>query len=209
MRKTIRTIRILGLVFDGFATQTPLPQTVKELEVLLAARATLVAWRNRRWPDVLTTYAKPNGRALLPTHEMQHLWQTINILFFGGPIPGISFRWKKIKHSVLGRTTTSLSGNPVISMHPARTAHDFGDYAILDFLSTLVHEIIHAFLQYYPCWLCRSWARDYTAGGHGRLFQILARKMEEVFPRLLGVPVRLGRFESLLGDLGVREREGG
>ena len=26
-----------------------------------------------------------------------------------------------------------------------------------------------------------------------------------MFPRLIGVPVKLGRFEALLGDMGVRE----
>lgn len=85
-------------------------------------------------------------------------------------------------------------------MHPTLVPPDFGEYATLDFLSTLVHECIHAFLQYYPCWWCRAWDWDYGDGGHGRIFQVLAMKMEEVFPRLVGLPVRLGRFESVVGD---------
>ncbi|KAL1612893.1 hypothetical protein SLS60_001123 [Paraconiothyrium brasiliense] len=171
----------------------------------LAARATLIAWRNSRWEDILTTYPDPEGDALLPAHEMQHLWQTLNILFFGGPIPGISFRWKKLEKGVVGDATTSFSRHPVITMDPSPTAYEFGDYVILDFLSTLAHESIHAVLRYYPCLACRSGYRERRAGGYVRLFQTLARKLEEVIPRLLGGPVRLGRLESLLGELGGRE----
>lgn len=175
----------------------------------LAARASLIAWRDHRMPSLLTPYAHPDGRVLLPAPEMQALWHSLNALFFGGYIPGIRFRWKKGTRSVLGRTATGLVGSPVVTMHPTRTSRDFGDFAVLDFLSTLVHEAIHGFFQFYACWWCRVWDGDCTAGGHGRMFQVLARKLEEVVPRLLGVPVRLGRFESLLGDLGVREGKGG
>ncbi|KAF1971673.1 hypothetical protein BU23DRAFT_179068 [Bimuria novae-zelandiae CBS 107.79] len=135
---------------------------------------------------------------------MQHLWETLNTLFFGGPIPHTTFRWKKLPRSELGNTTSCLLGL-TITMNPSRTSCDFADYVLLDFLSTLVHESIHAFLQSYACWSCRSWDRDYMEGGHGRSFQMLARKIEEAFPQLLGLPVRSGRLDSFLGDFGVRE----
>ncbi|KAF2450570.1 hypothetical protein P171DRAFT_503135, partial [Karstenula rhodostoma CBS 690.94] len=175
----------------------------------LAARASLIAWRDRRMSALLTPYAHPNGRLLVPAPEMQSLWEGLNTLFFGGRIPGIRFRWTEDKHGVLGRSAFSFGGSPVISMHPTRTSRDFGDYAVLDFLSTLVHEAVHAFLQFYACRWYHVWDGEYTAGGHGRVFQMLAKKLEEAVPRLLGVPVRLGRFESLLGDLGVREGKEG
>lgn len=39
---------------------------------------------------------------------------------------------------------------------------------------------------------------DLNADSHGRAFQLLGAKLEEVFPRLLGIPLRLARWESLL-----------
>ncbi|KAL5384935.1 hypothetical protein DPSP01_005040 [Paraphaeosphaeria sporulosa] len=94
-------------------------------------------------------------------------------------------------------------------MHPARTSRDFGNYAVLDFVSTLVHKVIYVFLQAYACWWCRAWDRYHAAGGHGRLFQMLGKRMGGAVPRLLGVPVKLGRVESLLGDSGLREGKEG
>lgn len=106
-----------------------------------------------------------------------------------------------------GRAYPGLRG-PIIRINPKLQPYDFGDYTLLAFLSVLFHESIHVFLQHYACWQCRSWRKD-CASEHGRHFQTIAQKIEEVFPKLVGLPVRLGRFEGFLGDLGVGEKERG
>ncbi|KAJ4292719.1 hypothetical protein N0V90_009382 [Kalmusia sp. IMI 367209] len=176
--------------------------------VQLAARDTFCSWRDRRWNTILRTHQDViDGRDLLPAPEMLQIWHCINTIFFAGPIPRARFRWNpSLKPCTLGRATSTLF-IPTILMNPHCTSRDFGDYVVLDFLSTLVHESIHVFLQCYPCWWCRSWDKDYTAGGHGRHFQTIAKKMEEVFPKLLGLPLKLGRFEAFIGDLEAQGRE--
>lgn len=90
-------------------------------------------------------------------------------------------------------------------MNPLRTSPAFAGYAVLDFFSTLVHELLHAFLHRYACTMCM---RGRGQGGHGSVFQRLAKRVEEVVGWLVGMPVRLGRFESFLGDLGVWKERG-
>lgn len=69
-----------------------------------------------------------------------------------------------------------------------------------DRLGALLHEAIHAFFMLYACKECKT--EHFNVGaGHGRAWQMVAFKLEEVLPRLLGVSVNLGRFEALRRDL--------
>lgn len=151
------------------------------------------------------TQPQPDGSKLISALEMQDLWQDLNILFFGGSIPGIVFVWTDLADNRLGEGGVDGAGNPFVYMNPALTSYEFCDFAVLDFFSTLVHEAIHAFLIFYSCWWCRSWLKYPFGSEHGRLFQMLAKTLERIAPRLLGLPLRVGRFPCLMNDLGVKE----
>ena len=101
-----------------------------------------------------------------------------------------------------GRAYHSGPLAPTIVINHRLPPDNFGQYSILAFLSVLIHESIHVFLEYHACQRCRSWRKD-SKGEHGRHFQTIAQKMEEVFPKLVGLPIDLGRLEGFLGDLGV------
>jgi hypothetical protein len=61
----------------------------------------------------------------------------------------------------------------------------------------LLHETIHAIVQYYPCKECDMYTANQLAGGHGGAFQWLAVAIERAFPRLLGIPIQTDSFMSI------------
>ncbi|KAF2677104.1 hypothetical protein K458DRAFT_410004 [Lentithecium fluviatile CBS 122367] len=194
----------------------------------LAARREFSAWRTRMWARTSGAAASGgrqspgdkrdhdaamnepvDGRTLLPTPEMLTLIHCIFTIFFGSPIPRLTFHWsaKRTKGNLgltRARPLLSFLLAPTISINPHLLTHGrFGPHCpLLNALSTLLHECIHAFLLYRSCPTCLSTPLHDVAAGHGRAFQVLGRKVEEVFPRLLGVPVRLGRTESLMAAWG-------
>jgi hypothetical protein len=89
-----------------------------------------------------------------------------------------------------------------IVMHPDKTALDPGPYPVLAILSTLIHEAVHILLDKYGCHHCATWNENQQAIWHGRPWQLVAAKLEEVVPRLLGIPIKLGRLHSLLHGWG-------
>ena len=71
----------------------------------------------------------------------------------------------------------------------------------LDRLSTILHELIHAYLDFYAC-RCVEVLDSFEenvdqAQGHGRAWQRIASAIERAAPELLGYPLSMGRFESL------------
>jgi hypothetical protein len=99
--------------------------------------------------------------------------------------------------------------NPVIGtqvlLHPVLYRHG-GDPEDLDArwrnrIGTVLHELCHAFLKAYTCRSCPMHDQCIGARGHGRAWQILATKMEEVATKLMGGYVDFGRYPSLLHDL--------
>lgn len=164
----------------------------------LAARDWFLGWCRGRREDMLRISEHKDGEKLLSGVEMRRLWKCFNELFFGGDLADGQFRWNPSLVD-LGQAG-SRNGRPTIEVNPQETAKDFGDYVALEFIGTLMHEAVHAFLNYYSCRFCFTWKYDLNASGHGRAFQILAAKLEEVFPRLLGLPLKLHRFLSLLAN---------
>jgi hypothetical protein len=84
-----------------------------------------------------------------------------------------------------------------IRIHPDRIPNDFGDYKLLGVVSALIHEAIHAFHGRSGCYSCRTMKYNGMAVNHGRPFQHIAARLEEVSPLLLGIPVYFGRVQSL------------
>jgi hypothetical protein len=94
-------------------------------------------------------------------------------------------------HNTFGKTVRG------IVMHPDNTADDLGKYTVLAILSTLIHEAVHGFLAKYGCESCRTQKYNKLGDYHGRLWQLIAAKLEEVVPSFLGMPVKLGREVGL------------
>ncbi|KAF2820640.1 hypothetical protein CC86DRAFT_116218 [Ophiobolus disseminans] len=96
-----------------------------------------------------------------------------------------------------GCTNTDNHRNPEIIIFPKNVGSDFGSYRIMAIISTLVHEAVHIFLDYYSCRHCKMHRRNNDFRGHGRAWQLVAVQLEDTFPRLLGIPLNLGRREAL------------
>jgi hypothetical protein len=65
-------------------------------------------------------------------------------------------------------------------------------------LSTLLLEAVHVYFRIYSCRWCESSetsVRD--TAGHGRAWQRVASLVEHATPRVLGVPLKLGRFSAI------------
>jgi hypothetical protein len=66
-------------------------------------------------------------------------------------------------------------------------------------LSTLLHEVVHAYLCVYACTMCESSRISVMdARGHGRAWQHVAGLIEHAAPWVLGVPLKLGRFNAIV-----------
>jgi hypothetical protein len=98
--------------------------------------------------------------------------------------------------------------NPLIGtqllLHPTLYRHH-GDPSDLDIrwrsrLGTILHELSHAYLKAYTCRSCPMHDTCVGERGHGRAWQLLAAKIEEVATRLLDGFVDMGRYQSLLHD---------
>lgn len=125
----------------------------------------------------------------------------MNELFFGDHIADFKFKWTEEITPLLGIATTDgplIEQKWFIEMHPQCMASDFAHYRVLMMLSTLLHEMIHVFLGRYGCYSCRRIKFNGQASNHGWPFQMIAAKLEEAVPRLLDIPFKSGRFDSLL-----------
>ena len=68
-------------------------------------------------------------------------------------------------------------------------------------LSTLLHELVHAYVGYYACPCCSSSREDLVQlGGHGRVWQRIARSVERFANDTLGLPIDLCRFEAVFNN---------
>jgi len=68
-------------------------------------------------------------------------------------------------------------------------------------MSTLLHELVHAYVGYYACPCCSSYREDLVQlGGHGRVWQKVARSVERFANDTLGLPIDLCRFEAVVNS---------
>jgi hypothetical protein len=72
-------------------------------------------------------------------------------------------------------------------------------------LGTILHEMLHAFLNQYICQRCVVYGTN--GCDHGRAWQIIAKGIEEQSLRLLGVEVDLGRLDSMWADRRAKRGE--
>jgi hypothetical protein len=144
--------------------------------------------------------------------QMLHLVKLLNKVFFFGAIPShrqtisSGFDWlPEAEKACFGIGTFNPIIGTQVLLHPKLYRHHC-DPADLDVrwrnrIGTILHELCHAFLKAYTCRSCPTHDSCIGPRGHGRAWQILAAKMEEVATRLFGGFVDFGRYPSLLHDL--------
>jgi hypothetical protein len=145
--------------------------------------------------------------------QLQRLFTQLNTIFFSGLVPAHNPTLTN-GFSFLPETRADCFGtsyfNPIIGtqilLHPTlyrqtRNASDPAAERMRNRLGTLLHEMCHAFLKAYTCRSCPMHDACIGKRGHGRAWQVLAAKMEQVATKLMGGNVEMGRFPSLLRDM--------
>ncbi|KAF1831182.1 hypothetical protein BDW02DRAFT_463857, partial [Decorospora gaudefroyi] len=153
--------------------------------------------------------------------QLHTLFTHLNRVFFNNNVPAHNTHLSA-GFTYLPPTQTDCFGksffNPILGtqifLHPTlyrgcttqqpRDLHDDTTAAsvrIRNRLGTILHEMCHAFLKAYTCRSCPMHDACVGARGHGRAWQVLAAKMEDVASVVLGGKVDMGRFPSLLRDL--------
>jgi hypothetical protein len=95
-------------------------------------------------------------------------------------------------------------------MHSDKTPDDVGKHRLLTIFSTLLHEALHIVFFRYGCKACKTAKFCEVPAAHGRPFQLDTAELDEVVPRLLGIPVKMDGFggivchSNLLTDLPSR-----
>jgi hypothetical protein len=151
-------------------------------------------------------------RETMSSVQSLQLIKLLNTVFFFGALPShrdsisSGFSWLPDSEKACFGVGTF---NPIIGtqilLHPTLYRNN-GDMEDLDVrwrnrLGTILHELCHAFLKAYTCRSCPTHDRCIGPRGHGRAWQMLVAKMEEVATRLMGGFVDMGRYPSLLHDL--------
>ncbi|KAG9188201.1 hypothetical protein G6011_02124 [Alternaria panax] len=173
--------------------------------------------------------ASSDLRSSLSTTQLNNLFAHLNRVFFSDQVPphnkalsaGFSYLdarqtecfGKSFYNPVVG---TQLLLHPVLyrgcfqhqnlshidSLDPTMQQRQQQQMAtrLYNRLGTLLHEMCHAFLKAYTCRSCPMHDSCIGPLGHGRAWQMLARKIEQVAAVVLGGAVDMGRFPSLLRD---------
>jgi hypothetical protein len=154
----------------------------------------------------------PDMRQSMSSAQALHLVSVLNEVFFFGSIPShrqsisAGFSWlPETEKSCFGISTFNPIIGTQIMLHPTLYRTDGNvddlDVRLRNRLGTILHELCHAFLKAYTCRSCPMHDRCVGARGHGRAWQMLAVKMEEVAARLMGGFVDFGRWPSLLNEI--------
>ena len=171
----------------------------------------------------------PDLRSSLSTSQLSDLFTHLNRIFFSDQVPPHN-KTLSAGFSYLDARQTECFGksfyNPLVGtqvlLHPVLYRGCFqyqnlGHHDSLDptiqrrqqeqistrlhnRLGTLLHEMCHAFLKAYTCRSCSMHDSCIGPLGHGRAWQMLAKKIEQVATVVLGGTVDMGRFPSLLRD---------
>lgn len=140
--------------------------------------------------------------AAIPTETIMELLDVFNDLFFMSANK-YRFVWKAHTPGYYGYcefptadTPCTIVVNSVDYRELAWKAHPHR--RMLDRISILLHEEAHALFHTYACRKCDTYSENVGVAGHGRAWQLLAAKLEEKGLELLGIPIFLGTFDSLV-----------
>jgi hypothetical protein len=143
--------------------------------------------------------------------EMDTLIKILSTIFFPTMCSDykmeLGFEWTdwRDERSLLGDYTDCEYGGPRIRMGAFNFSRAPEDGPVnglaLNRLSTILHELVHAYLDHYACRCApnpRSFNEDVEQWkGHGRAWQRIAWSVEEAAPSLVGLKLDLARFESI------------
>jgi len=158
----------------------------------------------RTWLKVYRTDIDCGSHIVIPYEFMFAAIGIFQDLFFFGHLPFMNFHWNEQlaeRRRAYGVCKVNHTGHQsaAIEMGPVMIAPDCnGRTASL--IGTLLHELVHAFLEYYSCDGFDCGQREcavevvdaYTRVGHGPAWQKLAAAIEEKCTSWLGFPVQLG-----------------
>ncbi|USP79285.1 hypothetical protein yc1106_06559 [Curvularia clavata] len=158
-------------------------------------------------------------RHTLSVAQLSTLFNHLNRVFFSGCVPphnatltaGFSFL-PEHQRDCFGKSLFNPLIGTQILIHPTLyrgcgTPSYHPDILRLhNRLGTMIHEMCHAFLKAYSCRSCAMHEACDGATGHGRAWQLLAKKLEEAACVVFGGDVDLGRGPSLLREVALSGR---
>jgi hypothetical protein len=176
---------------------------------VLHLRSLLSAW----YPHL----SAPDLRSSLSPAQLNTLFKHLNRVFYADCVPPHK-AMLSAGFTYLAENQTNCFGksffNPLVGtqilLHPVLfrggrmldTESQTRQARMHSRLGTLLHEMAHAFLKAYVCRACPMYDVCVGALGHGRAWQVLAAKIEQVAKVVVGGSVDLGRWQSLLRDCG-------
>jgi len=137
--------------------------------------------------------------------QMKYLMKLLSAIFFRDYQMELEFEWKNCNDNVFGRYTCDVHPKIELSAFDYMDASPHGNLPArtMSRLSTLLHELVHAYLGIYAC-RCPSFVKDVESlKGHGLAWQRIASSVEHNAPRFIHLPLILGRFSSIQANWGV------
>lgn len=158
-------------------------------------------------------------RRTLSVGQMSALFGHLNRVFFSDCIPphnatlttGFSYLPEQQRDCFGKSLFNPLIGTQIL-IHPTlyrgngTPSHHPDMLRLHNRLGTMIHEMCHAFLKAYSCRSCSMHQACDGATGHGRAWQLLAKKLEEAACVVLGSRADLGRGPSLLREVACSGR---
>ncbi|EMD86870.1 hypothetical protein COCHEDRAFT_1227903 [Bipolaris maydis C5] len=158
-------------------------------------------------------------RRTLSVAQLTTLFTHLNRVFFSGCVPthnatltaGFSYLpeqqrdcfGKSLFNPLIG---TQILVHPTLYRGAGTPSHHPDILRLNNRLGTIIHEMCHAFLKAYSCRSCSMHEACDGATGHGRAWQLLAKKLEEAACVVLGGEVDMGRGPSLLREIACSGR---
>lgn len=151
--------------------------------------------------SIFQLLGQPDPRGV-SAQDMEKLLKQLYKAYF--PSPGqleFVFSWTEEGDSTYGSCATA-NGVAYVDLN-ALSCDEPAAYGVLSGralgrLGTLLHELVHAFVEMYTCRNCPAWdANVDCARGHGHVWQSIAYWVEEAARETLTIPVSLGRFRAI------------
>jgi hypothetical protein len=127
-----------------------------------------------------------------------HLSNLLNDVFFGGAVPPSQFHWLELQGRGWGRTSNmpwlpdeSIDIEAVYDL-PWYEGESIGvDERRTKRLGTMLHELLHVLCALrLVCYRCSDWKENVgKKAEHGNTWMEMARNLEQVVPKVLGLGV--------------------
>jgi hypothetical protein len=163
--------------------------------------------------NVMGKLVAPDARNGVTDNMLAEYANMLNDILFFGAMRNLEIFWldeglqgEEETVGWLGLTQSYTFGgrrHHLIRLHPTHTEWPKSTYASLgrtlakERQGTILHEMLHAFLDQFSCIHCRTYPESKE---HGRAWQLVARAIEEQSLRLLGAEVYLGRLAAFFAD---------